>query len=93
MATETVSIEVIYATANRHILLSVSVPPTTTLEQAIQQSGILDLCPEIDLTQQKVGIFSQILPLQHVVKTGDRIEIYRPLSKNPMDVRRDKARG
>lgn len=34
-----------------------------------------------------VGIFSQKVPLDHPLKTGDRLEIYRPLSLDPMKKR------
>ena len=92
MAADCFNVEVVYAMPARQTLLELSVCAATSIEQVIQQSGILDMFPEIDLTQQKVGIFGQILPLHHAVNAGDRIEIYRPLPKNPMDVRREKAR-
>lgn len=72
-------IEIAYASAARQTLLTVDVAEDATIEAAIQKSGILARCPEIDLSNQKVGIFSKVKPLTTVVAAGDRIEIYRPV--------------
>jgi putative ubiquitin-RnfH superfamily antitoxin RatB of RatAB toxin-antitoxin module len=71
-------IEVAFASASRQVVIPVDVPEETTLEAAIQKSGILSRCPEIDLTTQKVGVFARVKPLTTIVSAGDRIEIYRP---------------
>ncbi len=41
---------------------------------------------------QRVGIFGKIVPLTRIVKQGDRIEIYRPLKRDPKDARRARTR-
>lgn len=84
-------IEVAYASASRQIVVPVDVPEQTTLEAAIQKSGILSRCPEIDLSSQKVGIFSRVKPLTATVSEGDRIEIYRPVTAKASEVLSDDA--
>jgi len=84
-------VEVIYATLEQQVLIEVVVDKSATIEACIQMSGILKSHPEIDLTQSKVGVFSQVKPLSHVVSEGDRIEIYRPLIADPKAARRKKA--
>jgi putative ubiquitin-RnfH superfamily antitoxin RatB of RatAB toxin-antitoxin module len=64
-------------------VIPVEVPEETTLEAAIQKSGILSRCPEIDLATQKVGIFARVKPLTTIASAGDRIEIYRPATAKP----------
>ncbi len=86
-----VKVELIYATLASQELINLVVEPGTDILGCIQQSGVLVEHPEIDLDQQKVGIFSQVKPLNHVVQNGDRIEIYRPLIADPKEVRRKKA--
>jgi putative ubiquitin-RnfH superfamily antitoxin RatB of RatAB toxin-antitoxin module len=61
------------------------------VEQAIALSGIVSHFPEIDLTKNKVGIFSQICPLNQLLQENDRVEIYRDLALNPMEARRQRA--
>jgi uncharacterized protein len=81
-------IEVAYALPDQQALLAVEVPAGCTVEQAIILSGILQHFPSIDLKRNKVGIFGQLVNLQHQVQTGDRIEIYRPLAMDPKQARR-----
>jgi uncharacterized protein len=89
---ELIAIEVAYATPAAQTLLSLHVPVGTTIETAIYRSGILEQHPDIDLNTQKVGIFSKSRPLSSIVKAGDRIEIYRPLTIDPKEARRKRAR-
>lgn len=84
-------IEVVYALPDKQSLLSLDVSPGTSVEQAIRQSGILSMYPEINLQENKVGIFSKPTTLQTELREFDRIEIYRPLIADPKEVRRKKA--
>lgn len=86
-------IELLYALPEEQDLLSLSVEPSTTVEQAILASGILQRYPEIDLTKNPVGIFSKLVDLQHKLRDGDRIEIYRPLIIDPKEARRLRAKS
>jgi putative ubiquitin-RnfH superfamily antitoxin RatB of RatAB toxin-antitoxin module len=84
-------IEVIYATLEEQKLFLVRVEAPATIRQCIEASGVLRQYPEIDLETMKVGVFSQIKPLDEAVVNGDRIEIYRPLLADPKEVRRKRA--
>jgi hypothetical protein len=44
--------------------------------------------PQIDLTQQKVGIFGKLVKLDAPLQPGDRVEIYRPITCDPTQVPR-----
>ena len=88
---ENITVEVAYALPERQSLLTVSVSKSATVQQIIEQSGILQQFADIDLTQQKVGIWSRPVKLTDTVKAGDRIEIYRPLIADPKDLRRRRA--
>lgn len=88
---EQITVEVAYALPQRQSLLTVSVNRHSTVQQVIEQSGILQQYDDIDLEQQKVGIWSRPVKLDEVVKAGDRIEIYRPLIADPKDLRRRRA--
>ena len=84
-------IEVCYATATKQILRPLRVAQGTTVLTALQQSGILEDCFDIDITRQAVGIFSRIVALTDCVQAGDRLEIYRPLQIDPKTARRLRA--
>jgi len=83
-----ISVEVAYARPDTQLILQLSVPVGATIEQAIEQSKILQQFPEIDLSQSKVGIFGKLSKKTTELKAGDRVEIYRPLIADPKEVRR-----
>lgn len=87
-----IKIEIAYARPEQQKILTLMVKEGATIEEAIDRSGILELFPEIDLTKQKVGIFSQIKKLTDKIKEDDRIEIYRPLLIDPKEARRKRAK-
>jgi putative ubiquitin-RnfH superfamily antitoxin RatB of RatAB toxin-antitoxin module len=88
---DVILVEVAFALPHKQALLSVSVPVDATVQDAIQQSGILRMFSEIDLTQNKVGVWSRPVRLTDSLKAGDRIEIYRPLIADPKDLRKRRA--
>jgi len=92
MADELIAIEVAYADTQQQSVIQLSVPLRTTVAEAIYVSGIISQFPDIDLVEQKVGIFSQLCSLETVLSAGDRVEIYRPLMQNPMQARRGRLR-
>ena len=82
------NVGVCYAEADRQSWLRLEVPDNSTIEQTIQLSGLLASYPEIDLNQQKVGIFGKLAKLDTIVQEGDRVEIYRPITVDPKMVQR-----
>ena len=84
-------VEVVYAYPERYFLKKLTLENPITIQNAIVQSGVLEKYTEIDLRQNKVGIFSRTTKLTDMVENGDRIEIYRPLIADPKEIRRKKA--
>ncbi|HET8816592.1 MAG TPA: RnfH family protein [Pseudidiomarina sp.] len=91
MSRDHIHIEVAYAAPERQQIIPVRVAAATTVKECIVQSGICAVFPEIDLNEQKVGIWSKTVKLDHCPREGDRIEIYRPLIADPKAVRRKRA--
>jgi putative ubiquitin-RnfH superfamily antitoxin RatB of RatAB toxin-antitoxin module len=87
----TIKVEVVYGLAHKQKLLSLPIGKGSTVEQTIIESGMLSLFPEIDLTENKVGIWNKAVKLSHIVEDLDRIEIYRPLIADPKEVRKRRA--
>ena len=74
------SVEVVYITNEAQHISEVQLQRGATIEDGIVVSGILDKCKEIDLTNNKVGVYGTVKPLTESVYDGDRIEIYRQLA-------------
>lgn len=88
---ELITVEVAYALPDEQVILSLEAAPDTNVEQAIKRSGILERYPQIDLANDKVGIFGKICKLDASLHHKDRIEIYRGLIADPKESRRQKA--
>ncbi|KLV04490.1 hypothetical protein ABT56_15280 [Photobacterium aquae] len=86
-----IHVEVVYALPHIQKVIRLTVTPDTQVQDIIEQSGVLEQHPEIDLKQNKVGVFSRNVRLDATVHDGDRIEIYRPLLADPKDIRRKRA--
>ena len=86
-----IKIEVAYATPALQRIFTVMVLVDSTIQTAIDRSGVLEMFPEIDLAKQKIGIFGKQKALGDIVTEGDRVEIYRPLLIDPMEARRKRA--
>jgi putative ubiquitin-RnfH superfamily antitoxin RatB of RatAB toxin-antitoxin module len=89
---EKIAIEIVYAMPQQQTLLRIEVDAGCSVETAIYASNILATHPDIDLGVQKVGIFSKICDLGTTLKAGDRVEIYRPLTIDPKEARRLRAK-
>lgn len=84
-------ISMTYAEAGKQPWFEMDVEEGTTVEQAVEQSGLLQKFPQIDLDENRFGIFGRLVKGAEVVKEGDRVEIYRPITADPETVpRRDE---
>ena len=79
-------VSVAYTEPVQQIWLSLDVPDNSTVLQAIECSGILARCLDLDLKKNKVGIFGKITKLTALLADGDRVEIYRPITVDPKTV-------
>ena len=86
-----IAVEVAYALPEKQYLQRVTLQEGATVEEAIRASGLLELRTDIDLTKNKVGIYSRPAKLSDIVHDGDRVEIYRPLIADPKELRRQRA--
>ncbi|MCG8428512.1 MAG: RnfH family protein [Chromatiales bacterium] len=91
MTSDSIEVEVAYATAEEQVILSIKGEHGLTVEQAILNSKIIEKFPEIDLQTVKVGIFGKASKKDAVLSAGDRVEIYRPLIADPKEARKKRA--
>lgn len=87
-----ITVEVVCATAERQLLRRVILPAGSQVIAAIEQSGILQEMPEVAFDPSHIGIFSRRVAPDDILHDGDRVEIYRPLTLDPKDARRRRAR-
>ena len=86
-------IGIAYSEPVQQLWLRIEVPEETTVQSAIEQSGILRKFPDIDLASCTVGIFGKVAELDASLKPGDRVEIYRAITADPTTVPRRVIAG
>ena len=91
MAEASIQVQVCHVLPDSAFLRSLSVPVGTTLQQAVELSGLLQQVPGIDLASNVVGIYGKKKTLDTVLREHDRVEVYRPLLADPKEARRRRA--
>lgn len=81
-------VEVVYARPGLIWRRELDLPKGATALQALELSGVLAQHAELESNTLMLGIFGRICAQHHVLATGDRLEIYRPLVFDPMESRR-----
>ena len=84
-------IEVVFGLPDRQELLVVDLPDGSTVGAAIQKSRIARQFPDVDFDALQAGVWGKPTTRRHVVKEGDRVELYRPLAMDPREARRLKV--
>ncbi len=86
--------EVAYARPDRQFLAELTLPAGAVARDALVtalQAGWAASCPEIVVRDAVLGIFGRVVAADQVLREGDRVEVYRPLLRDPKVARRDRA--
>ncbi|SFR59191.1 hypothetical protein SAMN05216203_1638 [Marinobacter daqiaonensis] len=87
-------VEVAYATPEKQEIVPVLVEEGATMLEAVRLSRIEELFPGLDPDVADMGIFGKVVksPADHVLREGDRVELYRPLKIDPKQARLNRAK-
>ncbi|MFO7285510.1 MAG: RnfH family protein [Gammaproteobacteria bacterium] len=86
-------VEVVYALPDEQHIVEVGLTPGMTAGEAVRRSGLLEAYPEIE-RPLVLGLFGEPIGEERPLVAGDRVEITRPLTRDPRDLRRERvARG
>ena len=84
----TMHVEVHYSPAPRQVdCVVLDLAEGSTLGQALQASGLLTR-HALQIEQLTFGVWSRAQPAAHVLRDGDRVEVYRALIVDPKEARR-----
>lgn len=87
-----IDIEVVYAMPERQKLVRLSVTASTTALDAAKQSGLDEEFEGLNYDTTPMGIYGKaIVPSAHIMKHGERLELYRPLIADPKLRRKRRA--
>lgn len=88
---ESITVTLTYAEPHAHWSRSVVVPVGATVSDVLLVSGFRQAHPGWDVSPAGVGIDGKQVELTAPVAQGDRVEVYRSLSFDPMVSRRRRA--
>ena len=92
--TEQITVDIAFALPEEQTIMPLTLPTGSTVQDAVNASNLLQhYAHYIDLENLSVGIFGQKVTLDTKLTHADRIEIYRPLTADPKDIRRQKAQN
>lgn len=84
------TVEVVYATPDEQRIVTVAHSADLTAAAAAEASGLLDTSPEIRSRPLVLGVYGERVDADHVLRPGDRVEICRPLHRDPRELRRER---
>ena len=84
-------IEIVYALPTRQWRRTLELEDGATVGEAIERSELRREVPDLEIVDQRIGVFGKPCALSQPLRNGDRVEIYRPLLCDPKEVRRQRA--
>ena len=93
-AVSTVRVAIAFSpNAGRAFEIALELPAPATALDAIRASGLFERHPELGLGEPLVGIWGRACAPATLLADGDRVELYRPLTMDPNEARRLRARN
>ena len=88
------SLRVLVAVAlpDRQEVIEVDIPDGATAADALEVARVRERFPELGSAALTLGIWSRPCAGDTVLRSGDRVEVYRPLQADPKEQRRARAR-
>lgn len=85
-------VEVVYALPEEQHLIELNLPAGATVADVLSRVRTAPGFADVDLDRASVGIFGTVVAdRDQRLNEGDRVEIYRPLTVDPMTARRLRA--
>lgn len=86
-----ITVEFAYAEADAQYLLTLELPAEATAADALAAAR-----PRIPVSipdAPALGVWGKVVARNRLLRDGDRVEVYRPLKRDPKDARRVRAQG
>jgi putative ubiquitin-RnfH superfamily antitoxin RatB of RatAB toxin-antitoxin module len=89
-----INVSVAYATAEKQWVHKTCLSRGSNAYDLIENSGfmvLIEALAEQSIDALDLGVFAQKVSHDYLLQEGDRLEIYRPLTADPKEVRRQLA--
>lgn len=88
---ERIRVQVVHAERDGARIVELELPPGSTALNAVERSRLLDEHHGAGAAAWRFGIHGRECAGDTLLKTGDRVELYRPLTCDPKTQRRRRA--
>ncbi|MGK7297263.1 MAG: RnfH family protein [Candidatus Wenzhouxiangella sp. M2_3B_020] len=88
---ERLKVEVAVAWPELQVVVPLEMTPGATVRDAIEHSGLRERFPNLEIRDDRLGVFANRCRPDRELNDGDRVEIYRPLKVDPRTARRMAA--
>jgi putative ubiquitin-RnfH superfamily antitoxin RatB of RatAB toxin-antitoxin module len=86
-----VQVTIVYLTPQRAWSQALEVPEGATVDDAVRASRLLEDNAELRGAPLDLGVFGHTRDARSRLRSGDRVEVYRPLTVDPKEARRIRA--
>ncbi|HEX7324426.1 MAG TPA: RnfH family protein [Rhodanobacteraceae bacterium] len=86
-----INVSLVYAEPERVFTVELELPAGASVGDAIRRSNVRAARPDIDVSEDRVGVFARKATFGTPLHDGDRVELYRPLRIDPKEARRRRA--
>ncbi len=84
----------VLALPKRQQVIKLEVDEACSAREAVElakRAGLRAAADEVDIDAAPLGVYGERVADEAPLRTGDRVEIYRPLQQDPMELRRQRA--
>lgn len=81
-------VEVVYARSQGQDIVRLARTPGMTAAEAVRRSGLPARYPELRTREPVLGVYGARVRPNRPLAAGDRVEICRPLQRDPREMRR-----
>ncbi len=89
-----ISVSIVYATKEQQWIKELAMQRGQSVGDLVEESSFLNEITALSgcsMGSIRLGIYSKKVDLDTLLEEGDRVEIYRPLTADPKEVRRQLA--
>lgn len=86
-----IHVQVVYVEPDRVFSRTLTLTAGATVAMAVADSGLASERPDVRVDDDCLGVFGRRVKRDHMLRDGDRVEVYRPLQLDPMEARRRRA--
>jgi len=86
-----IQVELVAALPDRQVILTLHLASGATVAEALVRADLERHLPDFPVDPERIGIFGRACKPDQPLKDGDRVELYRPLTADPKEIRRQLA--